>query len=69
MASRETLGTAEAQDLSELRAAQHLDDLPRSRWTLWLITALVTAVVAWAALAQVDRSSRAGLTGWFGGWF
>lgn len=58
MASRSTISAAEAQYLSELRAAQHLDDLPRGRWALWLMLALVAALVAWAALARTDRVTR-----------
>ncbi|HET9644710.1 MAG TPA: biotin/lipoyl-binding protein, partial [Burkholderiaceae bacterium] len=50
---------AEAQYLSALRAAQHMDDLPRSRWLLVLVLALLGAGVAWAALARVDMVTRA----------
>jgi adhesin transport system membrane fusion protein len=59
MATRRTLDPTEAQYLSELRAAQHYNDLPRSRWALWLILGLLAAFVAWAALARVDRVTRA----------
>ncbi|MDZ5457233.1 HlyD family efflux transporter periplasmic adaptor subunit [Azohydromonas lata] len=59
MASRPTINAEEAQYLSELRAAQHLDDLPRGRWALVLIAALLGALVAWAALSRVDRVTRA----------
>jgi adhesin transport system membrane fusion protein len=59
MAGKTTLNSAEAQYLSELRTAQHLDDLPRSRWALWLMAALLIAAVAWASLAHVDRVAHA----------
>ncbi|WP_157269902.1 HlyD family efflux transporter periplasmic adaptor subunit [Azohydromonas aeria] len=59
MASRTPISAEEAQYLSELRAAQHLDDLPRGRWALVLIGALMVAFVVWAALARVDRVTRA----------
>ncbi|WP_084267213.1 HlyD family efflux transporter periplasmic adaptor subunit [Azohydromonas lata] len=59
MAARTTpLSAEDAQYLSELRAAQHLDELPRGRWTLVLIALLMTAFVTWAALARVDRVTR-----------
>lgn len=58
MASPNTLDASEAQYLSELRAAQHLDNLPRSRWLLWLITGLLLAFVIWATVARVDRVTR-----------
>jgi adhesin transport system membrane fusion protein len=58
MAGKNALSPAEAQYLSELRAAQHLDDLPRSRWALWLMTAVLAALVAWASLARVDRMAH-----------
>ncbi len=58
MAGKNALSPAEAQYLSELRAAQHLDDLPRGRWALWLMAALLATLVAWASLARVDRMAH-----------
>ncbi|WP_298234205.1 HlyD family efflux transporter periplasmic adaptor subunit [uncultured Azohydromonas sp.] len=58
MAGKNALSSVEAQYLSELRAAQHLDDPPRGRWALWLMAALLATLVAWASLARVDRMAR-----------
>ena len=59
MASQNPLSATDAQYLSELRAAQHLNDLPRSRWVLWLIATVLVVFIAWASLARVDRVTRA----------
>lgn len=59
MVSKPTLSAEEAQYLSELHAAQHLDAPPRGRWVLRLILALVAAFLGWACLARVDSVTRA----------
>jgi adhesin transport system membrane fusion protein len=59
MARKTTLSAEEAQYLSELRAAQHLDSLPRGRWMLYFMAALVAIFITWAAVARVDSVTRA----------
>lgn len=58
MAPRHSLGEAEAKYLSELRSAQHLDEVPRGRWALWLMASMLAALLVWAAVARVDRVTR-----------
>ncbi|MET0350258.1 MAG: HlyD family type I secretion periplasmic adaptor subunit [Rhizobacter sp.] len=45
--------------LSQLRAAQIVEDTPRITWALYLMLTIVVTAIAWAAIARVDEVTRA----------
>jgi len=45
--------------LTQLRAAQIVEDTPRITWALYLMLAIVLTAIGWAAVARVDEVTRA----------
>lgn len=45
--------------LSQLRAAQIVEETPRITWALYLMLAIVVTAIGWAAIARVDEVTRA----------
>lgn len=45
--------------LTQLRAAQIVEDTPRITWALYLMLAIVLTAIGWAAIARVDEVTRA----------
>ena len=45
--------------LSQLRAAQIVEETPRITWALYLMLAIVVSAITWAAIARVDEVTRA----------
>jgi len=45
--------------LSQLRAAQIVEDTPRITWALYLMLTIVVTAIVWAAIARVDEVTRA----------
>jgi adhesin transport system membrane fusion protein len=53
------LKSGDAKFLSEVRAAQVMDDMSRATWTLYLMAVAVIVAIAWASTARVDEITRA----------
>jgi len=53
------LKTGDAKFLSEVRAAQVMDDMSKATWTLYLMAVAVIVAIAWASTARVDEITRA----------
>lgn len=53
------LKSGDAKFLSEVRAAQAMDDMSRATWTLYLMAIAVIVAIAWASTARVDEITRA----------
>jgi len=53
------LKEGDARYLSQLRAAQIVEDTPRITWALYLMLTIVATAIAWAAIARVDEVTRA----------
>ena len=53
------LKSGDAKFLSEVRAAQVMDDMSRATWTLYLMAIAVIVAIAWASTARVDEITRA----------
>jgi len=45
--------------LTQLRAAQIVEDTPRITWALYLMLTIVITAIVWAAIARVDEVTRA----------
>ncbi|WP_082568584.1 HlyD family type I secretion periplasmic adaptor subunit [Rhizobacter sp. Root1221] len=45
--------------LSQLRAAQMVEDTPRITWALYLMLIIVVTAIGWSAIARVDEVTRA----------
>jgi adhesin transport system membrane fusion protein len=45
--------------LSQLRAAQIVEDTPRITWALYLMLIIVVTAIGWSAIARVDEVTRA----------
>lgn len=53
------LKTGDTRYLSQLRAAQIVEDTPRITWALYLMLTVVVTAIVWAAIARVDEVTRA----------
>jgi adhesin transport system membrane fusion protein len=53
------LKQGDARYLSQLRAAQIVEDTPRITWALYLMLGIVVTAIVWAAIARVDEVTRA----------
>jgi adhesin transport system membrane fusion protein len=53
-----SLTREEGRFVSAIHAAQIDEPLPRATWALYLLCIVVTAAIAWAALAKVDEITR-----------
>ena len=58
-AAQPVLKEGDARYLSQLRAAQIVEDTPRITWALYLMLIVVFTAISWSAIARVDEVTRA----------
>ena len=58
-AAQPVLKEGDARYLSQLRAAQIVEDTPRITWALYLMLIIVFTAISWSAIARVDEVTRA----------